>query len=215
MTRKWLKVLSLALLISVVSISLFAGELSYTVNMPTVTFGESNNYVTMSVKGYFNLNIPGYPSIPYYPVKFLLPPSAKVDRVWIDNVKTDSKGIYGKVFPSQKPIPLMRGYKHKFTEPIKSVYENDKPYPSYTIKSAGISKLSGFRILQINAYPVQYLPLSNKIVRKSFTVHVSYTIGKVPVKTISKLQFKHASEEVKNIVTNPSMISQYEPVVRR
>ena len=203
------------ILISFTFIILSAGELTYVINSPVIKFGVSNNYTTLSADSFKNLTIPGNPSVLYKPICFLLPPTAVVDRIWIDNVKTTESAIYGKIYPAQKPIPLMQKTPIKFTEPVKSIYESDKEFPGYLIKKIGLSHLGSFKILQVNVYPVQYIPSENRIMNNSFILHISYSEGKSAIKPISALQFENTKKIANSLVVNPEMISRYETTVRR
>ena len=209
----------LATLLFLIIISTFvvlsAGELTYTVNSPVIKFGVSNNYTTLKATNFKNLSTFGNPSTLYKPVCFLLPPTAVVNKVWIDDIKETESSVYGKIFPAQKPIPLMKNVKVNFTQPNKSIYQSDKNFPGYLIKTIGVSHLGNFKILQVNVYPVQYIPSENKITKSSFTLHVSYTEGRAPVRKVTALQFKNVKSEINSLVVNPEMVSRYDATVRR
>ena len=63
--------------------------------------------------------------------------------------------------------------------------------------------------------PTYNTAVQNKITTNSFTLHISYSEGRAPVKKVTALQFKNAKNEINSLVVNPEMVSRYEATVRR
>lgn len=214
--RRKLFSLILIVLISIIFVfPISAGEIIYTVSPQSINYGHENGYTTLNINGYKNILSPGEPALPYKVINVLIPPTAVVKDVKIDNIRHSSSSISGKVFPAQKPVPIMDKNIHPFTEPNLDIYNNSNRFPDNLIVNIGTVNKSNFRIAQIAVYPVQYLPTENKINTYSFTIHILYSEGKVALKTMNENQYKSFGNKIKSLVINPEILGTYQSCIRR
>lgn len=88
---------------------------------------------------------------------------------------------------------------------LKEVYNSKEPYSGILIKNFGESKKGVFRLLTINLYPYQYLPLLNRLILYDIKVKIEYENSNKFVK-INRNQFEFHKKGVEKIVINPEVI---------
>ncbi len=194
---------------------MYGGEIKYHISAPEVAYASVKGYTMLKCKSYTRISHPGAPSLPYKVLKFIIPATAEIEKIKIENIDSSITNVSSSVFPAQKPIPLMSGITAEFTPPDPGIYNKKEKFPGNLAKILHTGNLSGFRIAQISVYPVQYIPVEGTILTYSFDLIISFRENKLNAKTLTETQYRIFSKEVKELVLNPEMISVYAPPIRR
>jgi hypothetical protein len=169
----------------------------------------------LKCKSYTNISHPGFPSLPYKILRFVIPATARIERIEIENMDSSVTNVISPIFPAQKPIPIMSGIKGEFTPPDPEIYNTKGKFPGSLVKILHTGDLSGFRIAQIAVYPIQYIPTEGTIITYSFNLTILFKENIVKPKTLTETQYRIFSKEVKDLVLNPEMVGTYSPTIRR
>ncbi|MBU1631244.1 MAG: hypothetical protein KKH49_05540, partial [Candidatus Omnitrophica bacterium] len=156
----------------------------------------------------------GAPILPFKPMRILIPYGQKAVGVRV--IPGSSQEISGEYIlePAQKPVPLSQLEYAQFTPPNPEIYNSDNPYPYVPCGDAFLQKKSGYTILILNLFPVEYHPLSRKIL---YYPNMSVEVETVP---LSKVYTEEAGvslspdlqvqNEIKALVDNPDVLQTYE-----
>jgi len=207
----------LGLLILVVSISGFAGEINYTVDFSKsdLSFSVSSGYDVVRLRGCNQTVETGSPSLPVRYISFIIPTTAEVKKV---RVKSSTilaiSGTYN-ILPSQRPIPLSARRDFQFIPPEEELYNSYNPYPEQSVEYEKTGSLCGYKIAVIRVCPVQYIPKEKRLnLFTSITFEVTYKYALCPEKTVTPRQKAIFSEQVKNMVENPEKVEIWGPTAR-
>ena len=157
------------------------------------------------IEGTFMHSIAGEPMVPYYPATILLPEGATVKDV---KVKTGAPVVQkGFEFPWGQPpctfsdTPVMVG-------PNEAIYGSDNDYPTTLFEVVSIGSFRGFQILNVNLFPVQYMPKSGTVkFYETMSVEVQFGKG---LKNKLYRGLGGDKADVAGIVDNPETTSTYE-----
>jgi serine protease AprX len=149
--------------------------------------------------------IPGEPLIPYRPASILLPYNATVKDVKVKHKDpVIQKGID---IPWGQPPCTFSGPKPEKVDK-SNVYDTDNQYPDTLFEITGVESFKGFKILNVNLYPVQYKPKSGTVYfYETLTVEVKFGNDK---KDPLYRGLPDDCHDVTSIVDNPDMINTYE-----
>lgn len=196
----------------------FAGDIVKTFNFSLTDINIKNieGYHYIELKGCANLEDPGKPSLPYKSLRFVIPASAIVTEIKIvssSEILLDGEYL---IFPAQMPKPVSSPEAHEFISLDRTVYESNNPYPGDLLKSLPVGNMNGYRIAQLQIFPMQYLPKDKRIkLYSSMTISVSFKEGEYPVTPKSEAQIKNFAKEVQRLVENPEDVERYAPPVRK
>ena len=210
------------LLICCFVVSLSAGELTFGVGIPSIKSQktrdagrEVSGYARITVSEYSIFPTPGSPAVPYKIIRALIPPTASVEELIVEKRDSAISRLGSPLLPVQEPVEMSMVDEAEFTEPNEEIYSSNKPFPGYISEDLGVGEMSGFRIVQIALYPVQYTPADNKLISYSLDVRLKYKEGKVKAKKMTDKQYKIFKRMVKDLVDNPEAVDAYNSVIRR
>jgi len=196
------------------SLMLWAGTIEKTFFFSESDIGiqKQNGYDYITLKGGFNPRNLGAPFLPCKTARFVIPPSAVVTDVKvISSSSATLSGVY-YVYPAQKPVPISFRVKNEFIPPDETIYESDSLYPGKLVNALPTGDKAGFRIAQINLFPIQYEPKQRELIfYNSITIRIDFKEGSHPVKKLSERQIQIFGKGVKEIVNNPEDVERYTP----
>jgi hypothetical protein len=203
---------------TIIAMFCFGGEVIKTYNFSPgdIEIKSVQGYDYLTLKGCDNYQDPGKPCLPYKSLKFVIPASAIVTDVKvIGSSETWLEGSY-LILPGQKPVPVSYPSIREFTEPDKSLYDSNEPYPKELLEKLPVGNMNGFRIAQMQIFPFEYLPKDRKIkLYESITISVSYKKGEYSVVPKSEAQIKNFGKVVKSLVENPEDVDRFTPTDRK
>lgn len=162
------------------------------------------------------INEPGKPILPYWTFTLVIPQGMKVGNVRvIEEGTTEIKSDFPP-YPAQPTVPVSQMTLPEFVPPDPQVYNAAYPWPKdrYSVGQIGIK--SGFRLVNINIYPVRYAPQSGAyLISQRLRVEVEFISDQnAEVYMLSSKQLRVFSEAVKSIVVNPEDIMRYAPMTK-
>ena len=175
----------------------------------TYQFGESDilNWLDTGapVKGLLTEAVAGEPYVIYRVAKILLPPYTDVADVSVQ--ATNGKQHAVNDIPCGQP-PCAVDEEPTTVEKNPAVYGSDALYPSSIYQVGSVDSYHGYKVLQVQLYPVQYKPASKiAVYYTEMTVYVSLkSCDTMP--TFRKLAEER--EMVEAMVDNPEVLSAYD-----
>ncbi|MBU6996810.1 MAG: hypothetical protein HXS42_04085 [Theionarchaea archaeon] len=148
---------------------------------------------------------PGAPLVPYRSVSILLPQEAELKDVKVKHGQPIvQKGIelpWGQPPCTYSDTPVMVGKN-------ETIYGSNNMYPNEVFQVVGVEYVKGFAILNVNLFPVQYMPQSGTVkFYPKMTVEVQFGKGMK-----NKLYRGLAADkaDVAGLVSNPDVLTTYE-----
>lgn len=191
----------------------FAGTITKTFNFreSDLIFNRFEEYVIPSIAGLEHTQEVGSPNLPMAVYNVLVPASAEVTLITIEQYS--SIEIAGEYYvmptPEAQPVSLIE---RPIVSPNPSVYAQTSAYPKELVCYYTTNTKSGYRIAGFCLYPLQYLPSEKRLIlHTSITVRINYVEGKVlPIKLTSQ-QKQIFENEIRSFVINPEDISRFAP----
>jgi len=177
-----------------------------------ISFQKQKGYDYITLKGCFYPRNLGLPLLPCKSARFVIPPSAIVTDVKV--ISSSSKVLPGSyyVYPAQRPVPISFPVKDEFIPPDEKIYASESLYPGNLIKTLPTGNKAGFRIVQVNLFPIQYQPKQRKLIfYNSITIRIEFKEGVYPVNKLSERQIQVFGREIKEMVENPEDVDRYAP----
>lgn len=154
---------------------------------------------------------PGKPSLPDLNVTILIPADAKVTMVTVQSLdSTDIPGEYN-ISPAQQPRPVGQP-PTLATRKLAAIYESDEPYPGRLLKYHGTGNAAGFRVLTVTLSPLQYRPLSGRLLLHTHlqvTADFEQTGDRM---VLTPAQLRIAGMSLAPLVANPVDLAKFSPV---
>jgi hypothetical protein len=187
----------------------------YFINIPTPKFTDimikNTTYTMVQISNCISNEKIGDPQIPIYPVSFVIPYSKSISNIKItSNEQIDlSSEIENKtLFPNQKQIPLNLIDNTSIFYCNESMYQSNSFIPSNIFKLGEISYCRGIPIQIIYLYPIQYIPLQNKLLfHSSFTVNIEFNHLNNKNKYLRGL--KEDKDFIYSLISNPEDLDSY------
>lgn len=196
----------------------FAGTITKTFQYSesNLIFNRSDNYVVPTIPGQLTTEEVGSPCLPMATYQVLVPASASVTSITIENSdKVDLPGVYN-VMPVAEPQPLSVSDNKIEFHPNTDVYSMTTAYPGRLVDFSATGSKSGYRICGFSLYPLQYIPSEGKLtLYKSITVKISYKENSVQPITLTNMQKDIFEREIRTMVINPRDIPLFAPQERR
>jgi hypothetical protein len=179
-------------------------------------FSRLEDFDVIKVPGADLTAIPGNPQLPIVTKYFLIPENASVTSIEI--IHTQEAFLLGTfdIFPVQKPSITKTPFAAFEPEPWIGqnplVYENTSPYPARCIELGSQGNLSGYRIMSVNFYPYQYLPVQGRIKRiqeVTFRINYKTKVSENRVKRISEPSRKALKSIVSSLCGDQELL--YDP----
>jgi parallel beta-helix repeat protein len=188
-------------------------EVMYEFPAPQVT--ESGDYHSVSIGDLHGFGKPGFPILPYKTAKILVPFDTEVTKVRISCAKKVTLPGSYVIEPGQQPVPLSFDGPVQPTLPDEQVYGSASPFPERTYGKWSLACKQGYKMVMLNLYPVEYLPLPGRIsYYPSITARV-YTSGVASMSGSSEFLPRRRNpsaqeiERIKRLVDNPALVDSY------
>ena len=195
----------------------FAGTITKTFQYSesNLIFNQADNYVIPTIPGQLTTREVGSPCLPMATYQVLVPTSAIVTSITIENSdKIDLPGVYN-VMPVTEPQPLSLSHTPIY-QPNYEVYNMTTAYPGKLVDFSATGSKSGYRICGFSIYPVQYIPSEGKLtLYKNITVKISYEENAVQPISLTNMQKDIFEREIRTMVINPEDIPLFAPQERR
>ena len=121
-------------------------------------------YQKLELAGCFSLaDSAGYPELPYKIVRLLIPAGEAVSSIKIESYQSQPIGGDYSIYPAQPPQIIGKAEASAFVAPTPLIYEDSKSYPGKLYEIAGEGYMSGYHILTLRLYPIQYNPRAKKL----------------------------------------------------
>ena len=192
---------------------------SLSVSFQPPQFESKDSYNTVQISGLDIWNgTAGSPILPFKPMRILIPYGQKV--VGVKVISGASQEISGEYIlkPAQKQVPIDQIEQAQPTPPNPAIYSSDSPYPYVPCGDAFLQGKSGYAILILNLFPVEYHPLSRKLF---YYPNMSVEVETVPLEATSSTMSAtegvssfapdpQVKNEISSMVDNPEMLQTYE-----
>jgi len=195
----------------------FAGSITktFTFNQSDLQFDRYNEYDIPNLKGLQHTNEVGSPLLPMGVYNVLVPATAEVTSITVENSESvEISGLYNVMpKPEYQPISLTKA-------PIiianTDAYALTADYPGRLVNYIQTGDRSGYRIASFFLYPLQYVPAEKRItLYRTITVKINYEEGKVAPTFLTKEQKNIFAQDVRSMVINPDDVEQYAPAEHR
>jgi hypothetical protein len=168
------------------------------------------SYSTISFEGTRLLGEPGKATLPFYPVKLLLPPGEIAVSIKLQFEKSvDLQGEYN-LLPRQEIQPISEENNGKWLVD-HDFYRRTRTYPSSFKPNVETHFINGYGIA-VSAYtPVRYIPSEKKVIYYGRVI-VTIETAPDPHAWEHRLNFYPSENKTKNvagIIQNPEIIPQY------
>ena len=206
-------------LMIVVVLPLLAGTMTKTATFTQgdLVFSEVNGYDVVELRDYPVLINPGEPRLPRVVHGLIIPAGATPVGVELIAVNwIDLPGTYN-IVPAQPDIPLPvpgQTFTPKEYAASPEIYGSSEPYPKNIIEINGVGNMNGYRIAQVEMFPVRYIPDRGVLqMATSITYRLEYQEYQVPDIIPTVRQKEVFGEAVRSIVSNPEDIAFCAPRV--
>lgn len=172
---------------------------------------DSNVYHHISVTNcLFKTEAIGKPEVPYNAINLLVPANEQVTGITINDTIKQELGDTFFVYPAQPPQKI-DDPPPEFVPPDSEAYSSNLPYPGKLAEVVQTAYLSGYHLVTVRLYPVQYTPVARKLTfytKIVFTVHTRAGVNKaVPVYRRSPIIQERMEKLVKSLVENPEFFT--------
>jgi len=158
----------------------------------------------------------GKPELARKSLVFVIPPDAAVKGVEV--VRSDRVRVEGrfKILPVQYPEPFLIGYQPPgFVEPDEVVYGTSAEYPGVIAEVVHTGTKSGFRLVTVVVYPLQYLPTRGELyLYRELRLRLVYEEGVVVPEAIWLHRLDGERAAVKRLVVNPDDVERWTPPLK-
>ncbi len=160
---------------------------------------------------------PGKPLLPAWSFTLVIPQGMRVAAV--EATPTGSEQLPGlfNLFPAQEPIPASTRQLPDFVSGDPAVYGSDKAYPGTYAQVSPVGIKSGFRLVTVTLYPVQYHALTGRLVLATgMTVRLRFEPDPAArPEQLTRGQLETFGSAVRALVYNPGDVARYAPAERQ
>jgi len=152
------------------------------------------------------------PLLPVRLISVVIPADEDIVGIVVDSLISEKTVIDGEywVYPAQSPRHVGSNDSFPFEPPDSATYASNSPYPGKLVEVTWVGYRSGYKIVNLRVYPVQYIPAQRKLelwTNIDFTIRTkSGTNYAVPVYRRSKQSQKIIQASVRALVENPDMV---------
>jgi hypothetical protein len=171
---------------------------------------QSGNYSVISFEGTWLLGEPGKATLPFYPVKLLVPPGEIAVSIKVEFEKPYTlKGEYD-LLPRQETQPISQDDDGKWLID-NNFYQSSETYPSSTNPKVETHFFNGCGVALSAFTPLRYIPSKKEV---SYFQCVTVTIQTAPDPKISEHQrnffpSENKANDLAGIIQNPEIVMQY------
>lgn len=179
-----------------------------------INIEEINGYDKISWKSDFSTNEVSSPELPVYRVSYVLPIDVAVTGI-IFTVKTKQTHEQKfNIIPVQQPQTSYNLNSQTFTEPNKSVYQSDAPYPNKLYEIESDYFYMGYHLITLRIYPFEYLPLTetlNYYSQLEFTINYTskFNNNEIYPQTQTLYRAEQCKNLVRSLVNNPNDVERF------
>lgn len=190
----------------------FAGTIVKVFEFQIPKIERAGAYFIISFDGTQLLGEPGKATLPFYPVKLLLPPGERATGIHIEYEEPTSMQGQFDLYPRQYTRPISDEKKAEWLVD-NEFYRSDISYPSSFKPKVETHFMNGYAIALSAFTPVRYNPSAREV---SWYRRVVVTVETAPDPAVQerRLNFSPSVEkarEVAMIIQNPEIIQQYNP----
>ena len=136
---------------------------SFTFQKDRLTFYSADNYVHLRYPGMELTRKSGAPQVPFKLASIALPPGMEIASVRVAAAESDTLAGNYLLIPAQPP-QVLSNPRVQFVPPDQKRYGTTAPYPGKLVDFTRGGNFSGYGMAALQIYPVQYLPLQQKVV---------------------------------------------------
>ena len=164
-------------------------------------------FTSVNLKGCSQTDDVGYPNLPIYKVKFVIPNGKEVKDIRVKTSEAIEINLDYPVVPTQRQEPcgdLPTKYPWPFEYEDCGCCEN---YINKTFEKEDVMLCRGYPILELTLYPIDYIPGPQKLLYyKDINIEIEMKDGSI-IGDIRGLE--EDKEYITNIVNNPGIIGTY------
>ena len=181
-------------------------------NPSSLSYQKYRGYDWISIERGRFVTETGQPALAGVNLPYLLPPTAEVTRITLENQQWIELGNFN-ILPRQRQLPLGRNI--EFVEPDPEYYQQSAMMPADPIMSYSTGCKSGFMISTVIICPFRYNPVSGELeFLISGTLNIDFQSGLHDQIYLSERQYQVFSSDIRNFVENPNQINTYQTTVR-
>jgi hypothetical protein len=153
---------------------------------------------------------PGQPSIPYIPVKILLPMGQKLNSINVELSNMDQLNGYRIIDFAKKMQPMSKAVPDN-TIKDKSIYSKNANFPIMNFELLGTQRVKGYDLAIVNIYPYKYNPVTG-IVTWFQTAEISLNteFDDNVYDNQNKMMIESYKTDIEKMVVNPEDLYNYE-----
>jgi hypothetical protein len=208
----------LLVLLVLVSVPLMAGTVTRTASFDRgdLIISQQNGYDNVEFHGGATLIQPGAPRVPRVIEALAIPSGAVPVGVQILSVEWSTlPGTY-KVGPAQPDLPLPQPGKTRtpsLYKPDPAIYGSDDPYPAVAARLVSSGTMGGYRIANVELYPVRYMPITGELqVATKLRYRLEFASGASAAVATAEQQVSFG-DVVRSMVKNANDVNKYAPRV--
>jgi len=156
----------------------------------------------------------GSPELPVYRVSYVLPVDAIVTGVTFKTKEKQRENGLFDIVPVQQRIPTDNTASLQFTEPNKTIYLSDTPYPNKLYDIESDIFFQGYHMVTLRIYPFEYIPKSKIL---NYYSNLEYTIeyttgtkaGEIRPLTQNIRRAEQCKSFVKSLVQNRDDVDRF------
>lgn len=155
---------------------------------------------------------PGEPLLPCWTFTLVIPQGMRLAAVEATPLQTTELELKYPLLPAPQPVPVSTREVPP-TPPEPAVYQESTPWPAVLAEAGQLGIKSGFRLANVNLYPLRYLPKDNRLVlatELAVTVRYEPDPAAAPASLTSR-QLMAFVPAVRSLVANPDDVSRYAP----
>ena len=203
-----------------IALPLVAGTMSRSVRFDEsdLSFSQQGAYTVVELAGGMAQVNPGLPRLPRVVQSLSIPAGAGPERVEI--TAEEWKTIPGsfRIYPSQPDVPLPmpgRDFTPQFCPEDAEVYGSSEPYPTTQIRLLETGTMSGYRIANVELWPLRYVPVTGELqLATRLAYRLVYAEGATDASVPTTEQQEMFGTMVRSMVSNPEDVRRFAPHVR-
>jgi len=174
-----------------------------------VVLAREAGWERLSLPGHVSLSRPGEPELPSRIYRFVIPADQRVEDVVVTSLVEEALPGTHRVMPALAEAPI--GERQQAPQPDATVYEGGGVYPRERVVYLGDGWLGGYRIASFAVHPVQYEPVTGRLV---LAREVSFEVELGPGARRSRARHRMTERSsdlyrrlVRRLVDNPEEVS--------
>jgi len=211
----------LLMVLVIMALPLAAGSMTRTVSydLGDVMLTKVGGYDVVDLRGAVPLVKPGEPRLPDVIQTVAIPAGAEPTSVeLIAEEWVDLPGNY-RVGPSQADVRLPRRgetFNPVIYPPDPEVYASSNPYPATKVRLLSNGTMSGYRLANVELFPVRYTPATGRLqLAKRLVYRLNYAENRLDAAVATLRQQSLFGDGVRTLVVNPEDVDRYAPGIRR